>query len=33
MDAPKIRISIELPTGTGVEVSGGTTDETRHADR
>lgn len=28
MDAPKIRISIELPTGTGVEVSGGTTDET-----
>ena len=27
MDAPKIRISIELPTGTGVEVSGGTTND------
>ena len=28
MDAPTIRISIELPTGVGVDVSGGTTDET-----
>lgn len=27
MDAPKIRISIELPTGVGVEMSGGTTDD------
>jgi hypothetical protein len=27
MDTQKIRISIELPTGTGVEVSGGTTDD------
>ena len=27
METPKIRISIELPTGTGVEVSGATTDD------
>ena len=27
MDATMIRISIELPTGAGVEVSGGTTDD------
>jgi hypothetical protein len=27
MEAPTIRISIELPTGVGVDVSGGTTDD------